>query len=150
MPRSHATSAPKLLMHNANTYGGGHYRILQPAMLLRGQGHAIVQAHPNLLDSNLLDILQPDSIVVQFQQTDAQIEAMRRYRKACKAFMVYEIDDLFWRVPDASMHKAGLSPDVKDRIKTAASICDAITVTTEPLAREMRRLTGIKDIRVVP
>jgi glycosyltransferase involved in cell wall biosynthesis len=151
MPRSFATSVPKVLMHNGNAYGGGQYRILQPAILLRQNGYAIVQAHPQLLDSPVLDILRPDALVVQFQQTDAQIEAMRRYRKTLKeTFFVYEIDDLFWQVPDASVHKAGIPPDTKDRIKTAASICDAITVTTDRLAQEMRRLTGIKDVRVVP
>src|SRR3984885_4716425 len=152
MPGSHATRGPEIFVDNANVFGGCQYRILQPAMLLREKGHAIVQAHPNLLDSNILEILKPDAIVVQFQQTDIQIEAMRRYKKTLgkDTFFVYEIDDLFWRVPDASGDKATIAPDTKERIKTAASICDAITVTTEHLAREMRRLTGIKDIRVVP
>lgn len=151
MPRSYATTVPRVLMHNANTFGGGQFRVLQPASLLRQHGYALVQAHPQLLDSAVLDILAPDAVVVQFQQTDEQIEAMRRYRKALpNAFFVYEIDDLFWQVPDASLHKGAVAPDAKERIKTAAMICDAITVTTEPLAREMRRLTGMKDVRVVP
>jgi hypothetical protein len=77
---------------------------------------------------------------------------MRRYKKTLgkDTFFVYEIDDLFWRVPDASVHKATIAPDTKERIKTAASVCDAITVTTEHLAREMRRLTKNVDVRVVP
>lgn len=151
MPRSFATTVPRILMHNANAFGGGQYRILQPASLLRQHGYALVQAHHQLLDSAILDILAPDALVVQFQQTDEQIEAMRRYRKALpNTFFVYEIDDLFWQVPDASVHKSAVAPDAKERIRTAAQICDAITVTTEPLAREMRRLTGMKDVRVVP
>jgi glycosyltransferase involved in cell wall biosynthesis len=119
--------------------------------MLRQNGYAIAQAHTNLLDNNVLDVLRPDVVLWQFQQTDAQIEAMRRYRKALKnTFMVYEIDDLFWRVPDSSVHKAGIAPDTKQRIEAAASICDAITVTTEYLAREMKRLTKNADVRVVP
>ena len=115
-------------------------------------GMQLFRPTPTCLNSNILEILKPDAVVVQFQQTDVQIEAMRRYKKTLgkDTFFVYEIDDLFWRVPDASVHKATIAPDTKERIKTAASICDAITVTTEHLAREMRRLTGIKDIRVVP
>lgn len=151
MPRSYAHVAPTILMHNANAFGGGHYRILQPASLLRQHGYAIAQAHHQLLENGMLDVLRPDALVVQFQQTDAQIEALRRYRKVLKdTFFVYEIDDLFWQVPDTSIHKAGIAPDTKDRIKTAASICDAITVTTDALAKEMRRLTGMKDIRILP
>lgn len=151
MPRSFGTSVPKILLHPANTFGGGNYRILQPALLLRQHGYATAQAHPYLLDDAALDTLRPDAVVVQFQQTDVQIEALRRYRKHLKdAFFVYEIDDLFWGVPDTSVHKAGILPDVKERIKTAAKLCDAITVTTAPLAAEMRKLTGIRDVRVVP
>lgn len=151
MPRSYATSVPKIIMHNANDFGGGQYRILQPAGLLRQHGFATVMAHPQIMDDNMLNILRPDVVVVQFQQTDIQIEAMRRYRKTLKdLFFVYEIDDLFWGVPDASFHKATLPPDTKERIQAAAKICDAITVTTERLAQEMRRLTKNTDVRVVP
>lgn len=151
MLRSFATVPPRILMHNGNAFGGGNYRILQPANLLRQHGYATVQAHPQILDDNILGLLRPDVVVLQFQQTDIQIEAMLRYRKTLKdAFMVYEIDDLFWQVPTASVHKATLPPDTKERIRKAAQICDAITVTTERLAQEMRRLTGMKDIRVVP
>lgn len=151
MPRSYANTVPRVLMHNANLFGGGQYRILQPARLLHQNGYATVSAHPQILESDLLRTMAPDVVVLQFQQTDQQIEAMRRYRSALPdAFFVYEIDDLFWQVPDASVHKAAVGPDAKLRIKTAASICDAITVTTEHLAVEMRRLTGNKDVRVVP
>jgi GT2 family glycosyltransferase/glycosyltransferase involved in cell wall biosynthesis len=138
-------------MHNGNVFGGGQYRILQPAAIMRGSGVALAQAHPTILDDHVLTAMAPDVVVLQFQQTDTQIEAMKRYRKAVPdAFMVYEIDDIFWRVPDESIHKAGVPADVKERIERAAKICNAITVTTPYLADQMKRLTRNVDVRIIP
>lgn len=98
-----------------------------------------------------LAVLDPDVVVFQLWQTDAQIARIKEYRKVLKkAFFVYEIDDLFWDVPAESVHASNpLVEKSRTQIRTAAKLCDAITVSTEPLVKEMRSLTGLRYIRHV-
>lgn len=152
MTRSFSTRVPKLLMQPVNNQGGGQYRAMLPASLMRRQGYAVTQAHPYGIKPEALFVLDPDVVVFQMFQTEKQQERIKQYRQAVpRAFFVYEIDDLFWEVPKGSVHaKNPLLPTSKSNIRTAAKLCNAITVTTPALAAEMRKLTGVKDIRVVP
>src|SRR5690348_12593437 len=102
MNRPLAKATPvKMLMHPINDQGGGNYRIMQPASLLRRNGYAVTQAHRQHASPEVLTILDPDVVVFQLFQTAKQIETIKRYRKALpKAHLVYEIDDLFWAVPE--------------------------------------------------
>lgn len=142
---------PKILFHNANTFGGGNYRILMPARLLRLNGYAATQASIQMLETPHLEVMQPDAIVFQHLHTEAQIGGMQRYRKAVKsAALIYETDDAFWHVPEDSVHKASVPKDIKAQMAKAAQICTAITVTTPALADVMRDATKCNDIRVLP
>lgn len=142
---------PKILFHNANVHGGGHYRMLIPSRLLRNNGYAVTQSSPQMLESQHLEIMNPDVVVFQHQHTKLQIETMKRYRKTLKrAFFVYEIDDPFWHVPESSVHKSQIPDGIDRHVAEAAKICNAVTVTTPALAAEMRRITRMKDIRVLP
>lgn len=135
-----------------NDQGGGQYRCMQPASIMRKHGYAISQVHPNVINLEVLQVLDPDVVVFQLFQTDQQIERIKRYRKVLpKAHFVYEIDDMFWAVPEGSFHKINpLLPRSKSQIRTAAKLCDTITVTTPELQKEMRALTSMRDVRVVP
>ena len=150
--RSFATTAPKMLFQPINDQGGGHYRMMLPASLLRKLGYAVTQAHPHGLHPEALAILDPDVISFQMFQTERQMERIKAYKKAVpNAFYLYEIDDLFWAVPPDSFHAQNpLLPTAKSNIRTTAKLCDAITVTTPELAEEMSRLTGMKDVRIIP
>lgn len=153
MRRSFATVAPRILFQHLGDLGSGTYRMKLPASLLRRHSYAITLAHPHPVSSRALEVMDPDAIVFQMFQTQEQIERIRAYRKAVpKAFFVYEIDDLFWAVPEGTWHspELALRPHAKSNIRTAAKFCDAIVCSTPELASEMRKLTGMKDVRVAP
>lgn len=152
MSKSFAAHPPKIFMQPINDQGGGNYRILQPASLLRRYGYAMTQAHPMAVKDEQLQVLNPDVVVFQLFQTQKQQERIQRYRKALpNAHFVYEIDDLFWAVPKDSFHQNNpLLATSRSNIRTTAKLCNTITVTTPELAEEMRKLTNMKDIRVVP
>lgn len=152
MPRSFAATPPKILLHPANDQGGGQYRILQPASLLRKHGYAVTQANPHPLSPEALRILDPDIVVFQLVQLEHHQEQIKQYRKVLKnAFFIYEIDDLFWEVPEGSFHRSNpILPHSKQRITATAKLCDAVTTTTPELAEALKRATGVKDIRVAP
>src|SRR6185437_6018370 len=120
--------------------------------LLRKNGLAITQAHPFDIKPEQLQVLDPDVSVFQLFQTESQQERIKRFRKTLpNCFTVYETDDLFWAVPEGSAHRNNpLLPTSKSNIRTTAKLGDAITCSTPQLAEEMRKLTGMQDIRVVP
>lgn len=150
--RSFGTTVPKMLWQPINDQGGGNYRMMLPASLLRKHGYAVTQAHPFPLRPEDLQVLDPDVVAFQLFQTEKQIERIRSYKSALPSgFLVYEIDDLFWAVPEGSWHRNNpLLPTSKSNIRTAAKLCDAIVCSTPDLAEEMRKLTGMRDVRVVP
>ncbi len=153
MRRSFATVAPRILFQHLGDLGSGTYRMKQPASLLRRHSYAVTLAHPHPISSRALEAMEPDAIVFQMFQTQEQIERIRAYRKAVpKAFFVYEIDDLFWAVPEGTWHSYELTlrPHAKSNIRTAARFCDAVVCSTPELAAEMRKLTDMKDVRVAP
>lgn len=144
---------PKLLMHALNDQGGGQYRIMLPASLMRRHGYAVAQAHPFQLNPEALKTLDPDVVVFQIHQTQQQQDKIKEYRRALpKAHFVYEIDDLFWAVPEGSLHSKinPLLSTSKSNIRITARMCNSIVCTTAKLAQEMKALTGMTDIRVLP
>lgn len=154
MNRDFSNTPPKVLFHHVNDQGGGSYRAMLPASIMRRNGFAIAQAQPRPLTPEAIKILDPDVVVFQLWQTEQQIEHISAYRKALgrKAFFVYDIDDLFWDIPENSIHRRinPLLANSKSQIRVAAKLCDAITVPTAKLADEMRKLTAHKDIRILP
>jgi GT2 family glycosyltransferase/glycosyltransferase involved in cell wall biosynthesis len=149
--RSFLTTPPKILFQNNGEFGSGIYRMLLPASMLRRHGYVTAQAHGNPIVPDALSVLDPDAVIFQMFQTAPQLARIKEYRKTLKhTFFVYEIDDLFWEVPESSWHAKTnpLLPNSKANIRTAACHCNAITVSTPELAEEMVKLTGIKDVRV--
>lgn len=125
--------------------------MMLPASLMRRYGHAVTQAHPFTLSPDALKILDPDVVVFQLHQTQEQQDRIKDYRRALpKAHFVFEIDDLFWAVPDGSFHKANpLLSSSKSNLRLAARLCNTTVCTTAPLAAEMKKLTGMADVRVL-
>jgi O-antigen biosynthesis protein len=142
---------PKILLHNANQYGGGFYRILEPARTLRAGGYAVTQCTSMMLEDRHLQALAPDAVVFQHMHTEQQAENIRRYRKTLKnAALIYEIDDVFWEVPEASTHRKDVPFDIKQQMTRVMRSCDALTVTTAPLADLMSNAGAPRDIRILP
>ncbi len=142
---------PRILVHNADYFGGGFYRAIAPAHTVSAAGHAHTLVHQMTYDDDSIRSLAPDSIVFQHPSSDDELRRLKLYRKALpRTTFVYELDDAFWNVPKESAHYSMLPPDIKQRIVGGANLCDAAIVTTEPLADLLKRETKLKDIRVVP
>jgi GT2 family glycosyltransferase len=146
------TSPPKILLHNITDQSSGFYRLALPAVASRHAGLATTIIDPRMQTAEQLDILQPDIIVMQHPFLDGQLKSLRSYRKYAdknKTFLVYEIDDLLWDIPDTNPSARGFPPDMMKRIREAALLCDCVTTTTLPLAIALRKL-GLRDVRLAP
>lgn len=140
---------PFTLWHPADQTGCGFYRIIWPAMALLSHRRAHGMITDKLYQNEKLQAIRPEIVVTQRQYYDFQEEVMVGYKKS-GAFIVYELDDLIWNAPRWSPHFGSLPGDVKERIKQMLRHVDRITVTTEPLAEEMRTIAKGKEIVVVP
>ena len=147
----HLYKQPRILIHNADYFGGGFYRAVAPAHTVSNAGEAHVLVHQMTYDEESIKALAPDAIVFQHPTSDDELTRLRMYRKALpRTTFIYELDDAFWDVPKESHHYSLLPPDIKARILNGANLCDAAIVTTQPLADLLRKESKIKDIRVVP
>ncbi|MHB1953858.1 MAG: glycosyltransferase family protein, partial [Sulfobacillus sp.] len=144
-------NAPIVLAHPADLFGRGHYRIIQPAYVLSHLGMIRPAMSQTIFTDAALADLNPDVVVWNANHTVENIKDMRRYRKQLKdAFMVYETDDLVNAVPDGNIHKDSVPKDIGKHIREAISLCDAVCVTTDALATEIRKKYHCRDIRVAP
>ena len=145
------TSPPKILLHPANESASAFYRLLAPAATLRMEGYGTTVAKAVFLTTEELKIAAPDVVVFQYQYSDAQISAIKRYRKALpKATLVYDLDDLLWEVSASNPAAGSIPSDIKSRVKKAMGLCDVVTTSTPYLASVLRASTRHKDIRVLP
>lgn len=141
----------RILFHNADYYGGGYYRTLMPAHLLAQESYATTLVHQMTYDEHSIKALAPDAIVFQHPTSDEEIQRVRMYKKALpNTPLIYEIDDLFWAVPEESAHFDAVPKDIKQRIIVGANLCTAAVVTTQPLKDVILKETKLKDVRVVP
>lgn len=141
----------RILFHNADFFGGGFYRTLLPAHLLAQQNHATTLVHQMTYDEASIKALNPDAIVFQHPTSDEEIARVQMYKKALpKTPLIYEIDDLFWAVPEESVHYHAVPKDIKHRIIKGANLCSAAVVTTQALKDVLLKETNLKDVRVIP
>jgi GT2 family glycosyltransferase/glycosyltransferase involved in cell wall biosynthesis len=110
------------------------------------------RAEPMFLPPHVILALEPDVVVWQRQAEESQIDIMRQYREALPhAFFVYEIDDALSAVPEKSWHRPFMPLDIDARTEKAVALCDAVTVTTEPLRQHMLSICEPGTaVRVVP
>ncbi|MFP3681705.1 hypothetical protein SB725_31970, partial [Pseudomonas sp. SIMBA_041] len=85
--------------HAADRQGCGNYRVIQPLDALSREGLAEGLLSWNHLAPGELERYQPDSIVLQRQVGDEQIEHIRRMRAFSQAFKVFELDDYLPNLP---------------------------------------------------
>ena len=143
--------APIILAHPADNEGRGTYRILHPSYAYQNLGLAKVHIYTQFLNEESYKSLAPDIVVLSESTDYKQIESINDYRKFNrKNFLVYDINDLLFDVPESNIHHSSIPKDIGERIKQAIKPMDAISVTTEPLKDALKRKYHFKDIRVVP
>jgi len=139
---------PKILAYFADTSGCGQYRIIGPANHLDFYCKAQALNTYEILLPAEVERFNPDSIILQRQTMDFQIDALEQHKRYSQALKVFEIDDLITHVPEKSVHRSHVPKDVGDILRRAVALCDRFVVSTEPLAEAYKGM--VDDIRVVP
>ncbi|MEE1903537.1 MULTISPECIES: hypothetical protein [unclassified Pseudomonas] len=139
---------PTIIAHAADRQGCGNYRVIQPLDALNSEGLAEGLLAWNFLSPTELERYQPDSIILQRQVGDEQIEQMRRMHAFSKAFKVFELDDYLPNLPLKSVHRAHMPTDILRSIRRGLTYVDRFVVSTQPLAEAFAGLHD--DIIVVP
>ncbi|WP_338744781.1 glycosyltransferase [Pseudomonas putida] len=146
-PLSSWKPLPSILAHAADEHGCGNYRVIQPLDTLNREGLAEGLLSWDKLSPAELERYQPDSIVLQRQIGDAQLENMRRMHAFSRAFKVFELDDYLPNLPIKSAHRADMPKDILRSLRRGLGYVDRFVVSTQPLAEAFAGLHG--DIRVV-
>ena len=138
----------RVLVYPADREGCGEYRIIAPSRALAKSGTVHTYETMRLFTPPELERISPDSIVFQRQLELAQIDVIELVKDTCKAFRVFELDDLITNLPPKSAHRPQIAPDIAQRIKRALRACNRLVVSTEVMARQYRRLCD--ETLVVP
>lgn len=138
---------PVVLVHPADPWGCGNYRVIKPFSALREAGLVDGMMSMGLLQVPDLERFDPDVIVLQRQIGDERLEAMRRIRKFSRAFTVYELDDYLPNLPLKSAHRSQMPRDILKSLRRGLDLVDRFVVSTAPLAEAFAGLHG--DIRVM-
>ena len=128
------TSLPFILVHPADQYGCGNYRVRWPldVLLRNGFAHGVESSY--LLDVGTLADLDPDVVVFQRLIELDQLARLKQYRKETDAFFVFELDDLISDIPGDNRFSGLFPAQTLDRLKTAIGLCDRMVVSTPYLA----------------
>ncbi|MFP6799550.1 MAG: glycosyltransferase [Pseudomonas sp.] len=146
-PLSSWKPLPTVLAYAADAMGCGHYRVIQPLGALNRAGLADGVLSDRFLTVTELERFSPDSIVLQRQISDTQIEQIRRMKSFSAAFKVFELDDYLPNLPMKSAHRAQMPRDIIRSLRRGLSHVDRFVVSTESLAEAYHGLHD--DIRVV-
>jgi len=125
---------PFILVHPADQYGCGNYRVRWPLDVLQRSGLARGVESMYFLDSGTLSDLAPDVVVFQRLIEEVQISRLKAMRKEIGALFVYELDDLITDMPVDNKYASLFHRDVGDRLKRAIGHCDRLVVSTPALA----------------
>lgn len=139
---------PKLMAFPADLMGCGHYRVIEPFHAARKAGLIDGYLGSDHYDPLDMAVFEADTLLLQRQVSDAQLDFLRNYRRFFKLRLIYELDDLITNLPVESAHKGNIPKDIAKRLRRGLELCDRFIVSTEPLKEAYRDL--IDDIRVVP
>jgi len=139
---------PRLMAFPADLMGCGHYRVIEPFNAVRQAGLIDGYLGSDHYDPLDMAIFEADTLLLQRQVSDAQIQYLRNYRRFFKLKLIYELDDLITNLPVESHHKSSMPKDIASRIRKGLELCDRFIVSTAPLQEAYSKL--IDDIRVVP
>jgi GT2 family glycosyltransferase len=144
---------PIRIFHPASPdFGIAHYRIIQPAVLMKRKGMHIPAILSNYLDRDGFLALNPDSVVFQSQFADPHIQQMQDYRKwKPDVHIGYELNDVMWDFPEKSIVRDKIPFDIQKRLELIFSISDTVICSNERLAKLTRSRFHTKaDIVVAP
>lgn len=133
---------PVVLVHPADLFGCGHYRVMQPFLAMKQAGVIDGAISTGLMHVTDLERYNPDTIILQRQIGDDRIEAMQRMQRFSKAFKVYELDDYLPNLPLKSVHRAHMPKDILRSLRKGLSFVDRFVVSTEALAEALTGLHG--------
>lgn len=138
---------PVVLACPADQAGCGHYRIIQPVRAIEEFGLAEGIVSHRYLSPVEMERLAPDTLVLQRQMTEQQIEQQKRVIRFNGCFKVAELDDYLPNVPRKSAHYGTLPKDILKTMRKALTLVDRFIVSTPALAEALDGLHP--DIRVV-
>lgn len=133
---------PVVLVHPADLFGCGHYRVMQPFLAMKEAGLIDGAISTGLMHVTDLERYNPDTIILQRQIGDERIEAMQRMQRFSKAFKVYELDDYLPNLPLKSVHRSNMPKDILRSLRKGLSFVDRFVVSTEALAEAFTGLHG--------
>jgi O-antigen biosynthesis protein len=142
------STMPRMYCVAADATGCGNYRVMQPFISMQREGIAEGMIADSHLTPINMERFGPDTIVLQRQLSDHQLNIMRNYKDFSRAFKVYELDDYLPQVPIKSAFHKTMPKDVLKVLRKAVALTDRFIVSTAPLAEQFAGLHA--DIRVVP
>lgn len=138
---------PVVLALAADTAGCGHYRVLEPVRAMHASGIADARFSGRYFTLEELERLQPDTLVLQRQVTEPQIELIQRTRRLRPTFMVAELDDYLPNLPMKNTHRSEMPKDVLRHLRRSVALADRFVVSTPALAETFAGFHD--DLRVV-
>ena len=130
--------SPTVLVHPADRYGCGQYRVIQPFNAQKKAGLIDGVMSGVLLPVTEIERLAPDAIVLQRQIGEEQLNTLRRMQKFSGAFKVFELDDYLPNLPLKSIYREQQPKDIVRSLRRALSYVDRFVVSTEPLAEALK------------
>ncbi|WP_405124445.1 glycosyltransferase [Pseudomonas alloputida] len=147
-PLSSWQPVPSVLAHAALQRGSGQYRVIQPLEQLNSAG--LVDGTLINTQLSLVELVRfaPDSIVLQCEVSEAQLERMRRMQEFSRVFKVFDLDGSLSAVSGGSSSRPLMIEDVSRHFGGALTYADRLVVSTEAMAEIL--VGGHDQIRVVP
>lgn len=141
-PLDSVRPAPVALVHPADLFGCGHYRVMQPFIAMKREGLLEGAVSTGLMQVTDLERYNPDTIILQRQIGDERLQAMQRMQRFSRAFKVYELDDYLPNLPLKNAHRETMPKDIIKSLRRGLSYVDRFVVSTEALAEALSGLHG--------
>jgi len=146
---------PRVMSFGVGSYGSWQYRVVQPLDELQRSGKSqcinipFSERNQVLLPTPVeLERVRPDTLLMHNTLHDNFIDALEKYKKFNRAYIVFGQDDLMSALPPTNPFSKTIYKDIKKRIRKCLSIVDRLIVTTEVLSHELGSMQD--DIVVVP
>jgi hypothetical protein len=139
----------------AGSRGSWQYRVVQPLAGLEKAGAASYVQLP-FIDSKRIMLptpveierIQPRALLMHNTLHDDCIDALEKYKRLNRTFIVFGQDDLMFALPPKNPFSKTIYKDIRKRVRRCLALSDRLLVTTEALASGLQGMAN--DIRVVP
>jgi GT2 family glycosyltransferase len=123
--------------------GSGFVRVITPAIYLENKCNVKIW-----IDEKDNPYINESDILVMQRQSNPKIISFIDILKTTGKKVVYELDDNLWQIPHNNSHKVFWKPETIKNVERIISLCDGVTVSTEPLADIVRKFS--KNVVVLP